>query len=65
MANMTVEIEAGVEVKAETETQKVVSKVHLPHMRQKTAQVKDGLNLMNKRSFQNTYLREDKEFASF
>ena len=51
-ANMTEEIEAGVGKKAETETQKVVNKVYFPHMRWKTTQVKNGLHLMNKGSFQ-------------
>ena len=59
MVNLTEEIEAGEEVKAETETQKVVSKVKLPHMRRKTVQVKNGLHLMNKGSIQNIRLRED------
>ena len=40
-ANITGEIEARVEVKAETETQEVVNKVHFPHMRWKT--IKNGL----------------------
>ena len=51
-------------MKAETETQKVVSKGHLPHMRMKTLQVKNGLHLMSKGSIQNICLREDKYFAS-
>ena len=59
MVNLTEEIEAGEEVKAETETQKVASKVNLPHMRRKTVQVKNGLHLMNKGSIQNIRLRED------
>ena len=37
---------------------------HLPHMRRKTVRVKNGLHLMNKRSFQNIRLREDRDFAS-
>lgn len=61
-ANMTGEIEARVEVKAETETQEVVNKVHFPHMRWKT--IKNGLQMMNKRSSQNILLREDKDFPS-
>ena len=39
---MTEEIEAGVKMKPKTRRQKVVYKVHLPHMRRKTAQVKNS-----------------------
>ena len=62
--NITEEIEAAVEMTAEMVTQKVVNKVHLPDMRRKTVQVKNGLHLMNKGSFQNICLREDKDLAS-
>ena len=61
---MRKEIKARVEVKAETETQKVVSKGHLPHMKQKTVLVKNGLHQMNEGRIENIRLRENKNFAS-
>ena len=60
MVNMTEEIEAGVEMKVETKTQKVVSKLNM----RKTVRLKNGLHLMNKGSIQNIRLREDIDFAS-
>ena len=63
--NMREEIKAGVKVKAEMGTQKVVIKRDLPHMRRKTVQVKNRLHFLNKGSIQNIRLREDKDFASF
>ena len=47
-----------------THDNKVVSKVHLPHMRTKTAQSKNDLHLMNKGSIQNISLRKEKDSAS-
>ena len=60
---MIEEIKVEVEVKAETEIQKVVSKIHLPHMRQKTVQVKNDLHLTKYGSIQNICIREDKDFS--
>ena len=62
--NMPEKIKPGVEGRVETEKQKVLSKVHLPHMRTKTAQSKNDLHLMNKGSIQHISLREEKDFAS-
>ena len=42
--------------------QKVLSKVHLPHMKKKTVQVKNDLHLTKNGSIQNIHLREDKDF---
>ena len=64
MVNLPEGIEAGVEVKTETKTQKVVTNVHLPSIRRKTVQVKNRLHLINKGIIQNICLREDKDFAS-
>lgn len=61
---MTEEIEAGVKMKPKTRRQKMVYKVHLPHMRRKTAQVKNSLHLMNKESFQNINFRKGNDFSS-
>ena len=62
---MRQELEAGVKVKTETETKKLVGKVHPPHMRWKTVQVKNGLQLMKTEGIQKTRLREGKNFAFF
>ena len=43
--------------------QNMVSKGHLPHMRRKTVQVKNG-HLMNEGSIQNIRLRDYKDFTS-
>ena len=64
MVNLPEGIEAGVEVKTETKSQKVVTNVHLPSIRRKTVQVKNRLHLINKGIIQNICLREDKDFAS-
>ena len=61
---MPEEIETGVVVKVKKKTQKVVSMVHLPHMKRNIIQVKYGQNLINKGSIQNIRLREDKYFIS-
>ena len=61
---MAEEIKAGAVVKVEKKTQKVVSKGHLPKMRPKTVQLKNGLQLKNKGGIQNIRLGEDKDFAS-
>ena len=63
MAYMREEIEAGAELKVETETQKMVGKGQLPHMIRKSVKVNNGLHLMGKGSIQNICLREDKDFA--
>ena len=47
-AYMRKETEPGVKVKVERETQKLVSKGHLSHMRLKTVEVKNSLHLMKK-----------------
>ena len=50
---MREEIEAGVEVKADSEQQKAASKGHFLHMRQKIVEVKNSLHLINNGSIQN------------
>ena len=49
--------------RSRSETQKMVSKGHLPHMRRKTVQVKSS-HLMNEGSIQNIRLRDYKDFTS-
>lgn len=63
-AFMKEEIEAEIEVKEETKTQKVVNQEHLPHMRGKIVQEKNALRLINKGSIQNIRLKEEKDLAS-
>lgn len=61
---MKEEIEAEIEVKEETKTQKVANQEHLPHMRGKIVQEKNALRLINKGSIQNIRLKEEKDLAS-
>ena len=51
-------------MKAETETQKVISKGHLQYIKWKSLQVKKGLQQMNKGTIENIRLRENKNLAS-